>query len=837
MMESLGSRPRHDDHRIARSIRGWLESPGGHSTTATGVLVSGWAFAAGAPIVRLHATGLGPPRPVHYGLRRDDVAEVYGDEPNALLSGFRAYLEIDRETAGRHLEVWATFEDGRSVRLFKRRLTRGQSGIGARISAAARESVRHPRLLFSRRSWANAIAFVSRDALPPADARAAASADVHAPSATEPRASLASFLSSGSRLAIPATGAPVVSIVVVVWNRADLTLQCLRVLAAQMDVATEVIVVDNASTDETPALLAKIDGVRVIRNASNLGFTMSVNLGAKVARGEFLLLLNNDAEVLPGCLHHLVQTARASNATGAVGGKLVFPDGRLQEAGSIIWSDGSCDAYGRGGDPQAPEFNFERAVDFCSAALLLTPRVVFDSLGGFDERYKPAYYEDADYCTRLWKHGYRVVYQPKAAAIHHEFGSAASSGAGIELQRERRPIFVSRHAEWLASQPARDSGVLVARSHPHQQPAVTVIDDAVPDPRMGAGFPRAAELLHALEAIGYRVTLYATSGDPRAPSSAGFPRVEAIANGPSGLRAFLASRRPRLLIVSRPHNMEYVKAAIGSDFSALGIQCVYDAEAIYAVREIGRRKAIGQALSEAEQHALIDGELALARGCASVLTVSEADRQVFAGAGVANVRVLGHALEARPTANAFERRDAILFVGAFGPGSPNDDAVAFFCREVLPALRGVGCSAPLVVAGAHIPESITTIGDASVSWRRDLDDLTPLYDRARVFVAPTRYAAGIALKVLEAAARGVPIVATPLVARQLGWQAGVELLIAGEPPEFARAITSLFADRTLWSGLRDAALARVTLDCDRAAFRSAVQEALRAAQAGSDRTP
>ena len=93
-------------------------------------------------------------------------------------------------------------------------------------------------------------------------------------------------------------------------------------------------------------------------------------------------------------------------------------------------------AYGRGGDPSAPEFNFERPVDFCSAALLLTRRQVFDSLGGFDERYRPAYYEDADYCARLWARGYAVVYQPNAAAIHHEFGSAASPDAA---KREPSP--------------------------------------------------------------------------------------------------------------------------------------------------------------------------------------------------------------------------------------------------------------------------------------------------------------------------------------------------------------------------------------------------------------
>jgi len=245
----------------------------------------------------------------------------------------------------------------------------------------------------------------------------------------------------------------VVSIVVVVWNRADLTLTCLRALALCTEMPAEVIVIDNASTDETRKLLDRISGVTVIRNSINLGFTVAANIGAQASKGEFLLFLNNDAELVPGTIGHLVNTARRARSVGAVGGKLVFPDGRLQEAGSIIWSDGSCDAYGRGGDPAAPEYNFERPVDFCSGALLLTPRRVFETLGGFDERYRPAYYEDADYCVRLWTHGFRVVYQPAAVAIHHEFGSAAASNTSIELQRERRPIFASQHGPWLLAPP------------------------------------------------------------------------------------------------------------------------------------------------------------------------------------------------------------------------------------------------------------------------------------------------------------------------------------------------------------------------------------------------
>jgi glycosyltransferase involved in cell wall biosynthesis len=274
--------------------------------------------------------------------------------------------------------------------------------------------------------------------------------------------------------------------------------------------------------------------------------------------------------------------------------------------------------------------------------------------------------------------------------------------------------------------------------------------------------------------------------------------------------------------------MQYVKAALGSDLSALGAPCVYDAEAIYALREIARRRLIGQPMAEGDSQALIDGELALTRGCKAVLTVSEAERQLFAAAGIPNVFVVGHAVEPRATPNAFECRQSILFVGAFSAESPNEDAVLFFCREVVPALRTGGrCSAPIVVAGAGIPDHLAAFDDSTISWHSHVDNLTPLYDDARVFVAPTRYAAGISLKIIEAAARGVPIVCTTLVAHQLGWTGGIDVLAADSPRDFASAIASLYVDQPLWLRLREAALKRVMNEYNFAEFRSALRNALR----------
>jgi len=823
----------HPEHQIAPGVRGWLESPASDVIAVDCLAVAGWAFVQGSKIVDIWSTGFGARRPLQCGLAREDVSRLYPDEPTALHCGFTGYLELDGEPGERvNFDIWARLEDGRSIQLFQRALTTYEPGAGGSVfHAAVRQVMQRPRTLLSGRSWLNAFRLAMGAPLPQPP-RPLQSAAGKAELRRRTRAALTSFLRDGSRLAFTPAPAPIVSVVMIVWNHADLTLTGLRGLADQTDIPLEVIIVDNASTDETSELLGRLSGVTIIRNPANLGFTVAINIGAKAARGEFLLLLNNDAALAPGSLTQMVDAARRSSTVGAVGGKLVYTDGSLQEAGSIIWSDGSCDAYGRGGDPSAPEFNFERPVDFCSAALLLTRRSLFEQLGGLDERYRPAYYDDADYCVRVWASGHSVIYQPTGSAIHYEFGST-SPEASMELQLGRRPIFVAAHRRWLASQlPSDSASLLAARSHPHGQPSVLVIDDAVPDPRMGAGFPRAAALLNTLAQLGFQITLYVTNQDRETVRAAGmFPGVEVIPGSPTSLRAFLTSRRHyQLVIVSRPHNVRYVKAAVGSDLSALGAPCVYDAEAIYALREVGRRRLVGRPMADADSRRLIDDELNLTRGCAAVLAVNETERKMFTAAGIQNVSLVGHAIDPRPTPNPFDRRRTILFVGAFGSDSPNEDAWNFFARDVLPALRGdAGCTAPVVVGGARIPDRLKALADPTVSWHSDVDDLTPLYDDARVFVAPTRYSAGISLKVIEAAAHGVPIVCTTLVADQIGWSSGTELLVAETPAEFATSIASLFADPGLWRRIRDAAVERVISDYNPIEFRSALQSALQAA--------
>jgi GT2 family glycosyltransferase len=805
-----------DQREIARGVYGWLESPRPDDLSVDCVLVSGWTFARSSQVAELFVEISGRREPLPYGLRRDDVRAVYPEDSSASHCGFSAFFDVDNPSFRPvRLEVWATLEDGRTLRLFARHLGGRSLTNGAR------------RLVSRARSHLAALQGSSHLGSAPVPG--------HAPRARQAvednaRLILRTFLMSGAALRYQARRPPLVSIVVVLWNRAELTLRCLRAISEEPDLPVEVILVDNQSTDDTAALLAQISGATVLRNTSNLGFTVAANCGATAAQGDLLLFLNNDAELMPGALRRLVATIAADPTIGAVGGKLVFPGGRLQEAGSIIWSDGSCDAYGRFGDPDASEFNFQRDVDFCSGAFLLTRRRLFKELGGFDERYEPAYYEDVDYCVKLWQAGQRVVYQPAAVAIHFEFASSSSPAVAQRLQEERRAVFSDVHGSWLAGQYARTDGTSVARTRLRGRRSVLVVDDSWPEPHLGSGFPRAAALLRALVDLDYLVTVYPMAGGARRKAPSGrLAEIEVVGrNGPEHLRSFLGSRGDfGTVIISRPHNLQRVKVAIGSDLSRLGAPVIYDAEAVYALRTIGRMRVEGAHVSATEERALVEREVGLARGCTAVLTVNDIERLRFINAGVPNVAVLRHAIDLTPTDHDFASRWGLLFVGALASDSPNEDAVLFLVQQVLPALeRATGQRLPLTIAGANVSDRVIALKADHISVLSNVVDLVPLYSSARVFVVPTRYSAGIPLKLYEAAAHGLPIVCTSELVTALGWQAGRDVMIGDQASELAAAIDRAHGSRLMWEHLREAALERVAEDCAPAAFRAQLRDVL-----------
>lgn len=644
------------------------------------------------------------------------------------------------------------------------------------------------------------------------------------------RDELDAFLESGERLVLPTSPDPEVSIVLVLFNQAELTYQCLRSLIWGMDRPAEVIIIDNASADRTGELLDRIDGAQIVRNADNLHFLRAVNQAGGLAAGRYLLLLNNDARVSPGSIAAAVVRLEQELDIGAVGGRIDLLSGALQEAGSIIWRDGACLGYGRGQDPWAPEFQFRRDVDYCSGAFLMVDRVLFEELGRFDEAFAPAYYEETDLCMRIRAAGRRIAYEPRVRLAHFEFGSSTSSEAALALQQTNHLRFRERHAAVLSAEHASSgTAPLLARMR-DARPRVLIVEDQIPYPQLGAGYPRAAELLRGVAAAGAFVTLYPLV----------FPDVDfeaAYELVPRDVEIAAEFGRPRLVefmrqrpgyydavIVSRPHNMETFRAALEQAPAFIDLdRVIYDAEAIFAMRDAARARLFGGGAGGG-----LEAELALADGVAAVLTVNNLDAETFREGGVATTEVLGHALEPRPTQAPFAARSDFLFVGALDEDeSPNADSLAFFVREVMPILdRQIGTDYRLRVAGRCGSARVRGLAGPRVDLLGRVEDLGPLYEQSRVFIAPTRFAAGIPMKVHEAAAAGLPAAATSLLARQLGWSDGEALAVGDAADTFAAACARLYGDADLWNGVREGALARIAAECRPEVFAERIARAL-----------
>lgn len=785
---------------------GEIESPAEDSRVSRFVEVSGWVHSPAGPIVAVEAfVDSVPLGALQFGQPRPDVSAYPARVP--INCGYSGRLLIDESFAGRQKLVVRVKDRRGNIKDYSRSLLieKSLNSAGARGTMPAYEN--------------SFVAPLLRDDLSIAKRLQASLAKI----------SLENFLVSRSIVELPQCANPEVSIILVLYNRAELTLQCLHSILRSNVRSYEVIIVDNASTDETAQLLKRVKGARIIHNEQNLHYLLACNQAGKQAAGEYVLLLNNDAQLQPHTIASALSTLKSSADIGAVGGRIILPDGTLQEAGSIIWQDGSCLGYDRGISPLDPTCMFRRNVDYCSAVFLLTRRDLFLAGGGFDEAYVPAYYEETDYCARLWQRGKRVVYDPDVTLVHYEFASSASSESAIDLQAKHREIFAARQRDWLQHQYApATQNILEARIH--RRPGakrILFLDDRVPHISLGSGFPRSNRIVRELVEVGHLVTCYPLtfSQEQWAAVYEDIPReVEVMIDyGLPLLERFLSDRAGYydIVFISRPHNMSKLNPIIRNQPKLFaGAKIIYDAEALFSLRHIEQKRLKGKRVSSQDRQRILGEEVSLAAGCDRVISVSEQESQEFLRYGFKDVYTLGHALDVSPTPNDFAARKDILFVGAIHePDSPNADSVLWFCRKILPKIqKALGAQLNLIIVGLMHPDVEEQLDKKSIQVKGVVKDLTRLYDECRVFVAPTRFSAGLPLKVLGAAAHGLPVVATALTGSQLGWNHDEELLLAEGEESFAAACIRLYQDRDLWQRLRQNALKRVATECSPESF-------------------
>ncbi len=619
---------------------------------------------------------------------------------------------------------------------------------------------------------------------------------------------------------VPRAQKPTVSIVIPVYNKWEYTAACLRSMANTSNAASfEIIVVDDGSKDETPERLQGIVGLEFIRNKSNLGFVGSCNNGAAAAKGSYIVFLNNDTQVLDGWLDALLQTFQQFPDTGLAGARLVYPDGSLQEAGGMVFQDGSGWNYGRGDNADRPDYSFTREVDYCSGACVMLPAALLRQLGGFDQRYAPAYYEDTDLAFQVRAAGFKVRVQAAATIIHHEgITAGTNTGSGTKRYQEiNRKKFLERWRTGLASypKPISDPGnaAEVRRARDHRlRGRVLVIDAYTPEPDQDSGSLRLCYLFDCFRQLGYGVSFFADNRGyaGRYSSSLQHAGVEVLYNPwIASLQDFFQQRGGDFdfIMISR----HYVAV---NYISLIQKYCprakfIFDTVDLHYLRE--------QRLAELENSLPLQrvaaqtrrSELAVIGQADATLVVSTAEKEVLAlDAPDARVHVLSNIHPVSGRRRDFAARKDIFFVGGF-QHPPNIDAVQWFTTSVWPLVLQQLPDIKFHLIGSKAPEKIRALNGNGVVFHGFVPDLEPWLDGCRLAVAPLRYGAGVKGKVNLSMSHGQPVVATPMAAEGLFASDGVDLLIAQTAEEFAAAVIRLYSDEPLWDRLSTAGLENV----------------------------
>ena len=596
-------------------------------------------------------------------------------------------------------------------------------------------------------------------------------------------------------------GAVRASVVVAVGDDAELTFRCLRSLLREVErTDAEVIVVaGDAAGDETRRLLALLGGlIKVVECDAAAGRAESRNRGAAAARGPLLVFLGGDAAVLPGWLGNLLDTAERDDKVGAVGPVFLGPDGRVREAGAIIWQTGEVSPYGRGESPAGRRFNFAREVDYCSGASLLVRKDLFDRLGGFDPGCAP--YEDADICMGARAHGFKVVYQPLARVVRYETAGGAADGAG-EGRLDGGAKFREKWKDALATEHlpprAEDAEPAANRRWATQ---VAVFDDLIPTPDRDAGSARMMFILRAINAWAHPV--FVTTGKRLWPEYEKLLWREGIETASAlELKQLIARRNFRAAVLSRPAVAGALLPSVRR--AAPRLRIVYDMLDVHHLRAEREAALTGDARAAREADKLRRLETRLARAADLVWCGSAPDKEIMArlAPGVPSVVIpTVHELHGRGL--PFAGRAHLLFVGNFSH-RPNVDAVHFTAREVLPVVRRTLPDVELLVVGDNAPPEFAAYAAEGVRLLGYVPSLDPVMSGCRVFVAPIRFGSGVNGKIGEALSYGLPAVTTTVGAEGWGFTPGEQVLIEDAPGDFAAAVLRLYENAELWQRLSD----------------------------------
>jgi GT2 family glycosyltransferase/glycosyltransferase involved in cell wall biosynthesis len=611
---------------------------------------------------------------------------------------------------------------------------------------------------------------------------------------------------------------PLVSIIIPVYNQFAYTFNCLESLSVNLssDLAYEIIIVNDASSDETLEQLATlVKGIKVLTNAENSGFIRSCNYGASQAKGQYLYFLNNDTRILENCLESLVKLIINNPQVGAVGSKLIYANGKQQEAGGIIWNSADGWNYGRLDSPEEPEYNYVRPVDYCSGASLLVPTDLFKQLGGFSQDFIPAYYEDTDLCFAIRELGYQVLYQPQSNVIHYEgitSGTDLSSGTK-QYQVINQTKFREKWSKVLTKHLDNDANnVPKAARRLQGKPTILVIDSYVPLYDRESGCVRLLNILKLLLNLGYSVIFFPDNGYPEQPYTSVLQQlgIEVIYGTAQryNLEEKLIKYLPLIdgVWLCRPELCDKYMDLVRLKTKA---PIIYDTIDLHFLRLKRQKDYLDPSYQNTswswETYQKL--ELNYANQAEATVVVTEDEKQVLSSLGVKNVWVIPNIHEEISLSEkvAFDQRSGLVFIGSYNH-PPNIDAVKWLCLEIMPLVWASRPDITVNLLGSNLKDEVKELASDKVIVTGYVPEVEPYFQKSRIFVAPLRFGAGMKGKIGQSLSLGLPTITTKIGAEGMGLIDHQDVLIADTAEEFAQAVIELYDHRELWQKLADNSL-------------------------------
>ena len=600
---------------------------------------------------------------------------------------------------------------------------------------------------------------------------------------------------------------PVVSVVIPIFGNIRFTMNCLNsIMEHPPEVAFEIIVIDDCSLDESVKVLGQIKGISICSNQINQGFIKSCNAGALTSKGEYICFLNNDTLVTKGWLDSLYRTFQDLPGTGFVGSKLIYPNGKLQEAGGIIWRDGSAWNFGRNQNADLPIFNYAREVDYCSGASVMVPRKIFNDLGGFDELYSPAYCEDSDLALKIRRNGFRVIYQPLSVVIHFEgISSGVDITQGVKAyQVENTKKLYQRWKEHLLKHQPSGINVDDAKDRSFSK-RVLVVDHCIPTPNQDAGSVTTFNTLVLLREMGFQVTFAPEENFyMHKPYTEDLQRIGIeVLYAPyvKSLKEHLQEfgYRYDLVFLFRPMVVErHIEAIRNYCKKAKVIFHTIDLHFLRLSREAAIKEDLVAKIAAEEMNLR---ELKAIKGVDATIVHSTAELEILKLLlPYSPIYVFPLILNVRGYQSNFKSRKDLLFVGGFRH-SPNIDAINYFVNEVFPHIQRSIPGIRIYIVGSNPPPEILNYDSEYIKVLGFVEDLDPILDKVRLSVAPLRYGAGVKGKIGTSIASGLPVVASSIAIEGMSLSYGENIIFADMPEEFANQVIKIYNNEDLWSQL------------------------------------